>query len=202
MVLIFDFAKVQILRGIKSGFGNTVTIYIFKENYNFLMNTSKFSSLPSLLSFVLSGAFLFLGCSTDGDSTDGNLNIGLLLGSWQNVEACPDSNDGISFLTENQFFSETSDNSGICEFDASCGISQSGTYSITGNEISYSNVTTQSIDYNTDDDSFCVVDSDGTTGERFEIEELTSTTLTIVQFDTDDGSEPVFTGSVTYTKLE
>lgn len=166
------------------------------------MHKFKGICLNFFLSVMVSGAFLFVGCSSDEGAADGNLDVDLLLGSWHNVEACPDTNDGITFLTENQFLSETADNTSICEFDASCGFTQSGTYTIIGNEISYSNVTLQSIDYTPDDDSSCVVDSDGTTGERFEIEELTSTTLIIARFDPADAGGFVLSGSVTYTKLE
>lgn len=166
------------------------------------MHKFKRIDLNSFLAIIVSGAFLFVGCSSDEDPAAANIDVALLLGSWQNVQACPDTNDGIIFLTENQFFSETADNTSICEFDASCGFTQSGTYSITGNEIAYSNVTLQSIDYTPDDDFSCVVVSDGTTGERFEIEALTATTLVIARFDPDNGGDLVLTGSVTYTKLE
>lgn len=60
--------------------------------------------LNFLLATIVSGAFLFVGCSSDEDPADANIDVALLLGSWQNVQACPYTNDGITFLAENQFF--------------------------------------------------------------------------------------------------
>ncbi len=154
-----------------------------------------------LVSLAILGALILNGCSSNDDSSDVEIDSQLLIGSWRNQEACSDTNDGIIFFEGNQFFIEIADNSGLCIFDASCGFSQSGTYSIDGFEIMYSNVTLQNIDYTPMDELFCSVDTDGTIEERYEIEELTETTLIINRFELDDGGAFTLTGAVTYTKL-
>ena len=154
-----------------------------------------------LVSSAIFGALVISGCSSNDDSFDAEIDSQLLIGSWRNQEACSDTNDGIIFFEGNQFFIESADNSGLCIFDASCGFSQSGTYSIEGVEIIYSNVTLQSIDYTPMDESFCTVVTDGAIQERYEIEELTETTLIINRLELDNGGAFTLTGAVSYTKL-
>lgn len=142
--------------------------------------------------------FFILSSCSDDDSQTENIDTQLLVGQWQNTEACPDSEDSISFTSNNTFVLESSDNTSVCNTTAVCGSRLSGGYHVDGNYLSYTNVVLESVEYT--NETICVSDMDASVEERFEITELTESLLKISNFASDNGGELQFRGSISYMR--
>jgi len=155
--------------------------------------------MKKLLLFFGCTLFLSLYSCSDDASQEEDIDVQLLIGEWRNTEACSDSEDGIIFTSNDMFISETADNTTSCNLPAVCGLRLSGEYRVSGNDLSFNNTMLESVEYT--NETICVGATDASIKERFEIVELTESSLVISRFASVGGGEFTFNGSTTYARL-